>query len=524
MSLDLTDGEGNEDANKRADYFKRLDEYATKHNIIGEFSKYSDELSIAEQNKAFEDNRRKANQVLTAADEFGIPGVVGKNFTDLLVDKAIAEVNIDYLKSKQVKNREDIASELSFLNQTLDDARVKVVNKSFDTVKDIAKRNKDNRDAIVNAVGAYYNQDFENYDNFVSVLNDKDKADLKESLDALHLSGNLNYRFGEQIQEMLAKDDLFEDTKPAATQAQEEEAEQLNFATPTPTEASSTVEPLNPSLSASQIGQTNNLSGSSLESVTAQGNTQLSNIGAQQPTAKPSKIGKLNFTNNKFVASTGNETASNDYQLVPTQNNDEYEVHPTSNDNIATLTTNEDLFANANIATQDKVGIISYPIVRLTDNDFEVVTQGKLGIEDVKEEEPSSKTPSTGGLEQTKLLESPAAAETTPEVEESTPEVEEPKVPDFMSNASDTKVIRDVITELKTTPDLDLDAKAKSILDDYVAEGYSETETKKQIDSAFRRIRKRQEKLMNKESTVASVYFSSFDQEERNAKSKMVKL
>lgn len=89
-----------------------------------------------------------------------------------------------------------------------------------------------------------------------------------------------------------------------------------------------------------------------------------------------------------------------------------------------------------------------------------------------------------------------------------------------MSNASDTKIIRDVITELKTTPDLDLDAKAKSILDDYVAKGYSETETKKQIDSAFRRIRKRQEKLMNKESTVASVYFSSFDQEERNAKSK----
>lgn len=520
MSLNLNDAEGNEDATKRADYFKRLDEYATKHNIIGELSKYSDELSIAEQNKAFEDNRRKANQVLTAADEFGIPGVVGKNFTDLLVDKAIAEVNRDYLKSKQVKNREDIASELSFLNQTLDDARVKVVNQSFDTVKDIAKRNKDNRDAIINAVGAYYNQDFENYDNFVSVLNDKDKANLKESLDALHLSGNLNYRFGEQIQEMLAKDDLFEDTKPAATQAQEEEAEQLNSATPTPTEAAPTVEPLNPSLSAPQIGQTNNSSGSSVESVTAQGNTQLSNVGTQQPAVKPSKIGKLNFTNNKFVASTGNETASDDYQLVPTQNNDEYEVHPISNDSIANLTTNEDLFANANIATQDNVGITSYPIVRLTGNDFEVVSQGKLGIEDVKEEETSQQTPSTGGLEQTEPVESPAAAEPTPEVEETTPEVEEPKVPDFMSNASDTKIIRDVITELKTTPDLDLDAKAKSILDDYVAKGYSETETKKQIDSAFRRIRKRQEKLMNKESTVASVYFSSFDQEERNARSK----
>lgn len=520
MSLDLTDAEGNEDATKRADYFKRLDEYATKHNIIGELSKYSDELSIAEQNKAFEDNRRKANEVLTAADEFGIPGVVGKNFTDLLVDKAIAEVNRDYLRSKQVKNREDIASELSFLNQTLDDARVKVVNQSFDTVKDIAKRNKDNRDAIINAVGAYYNQDFENYDNFVSVLNDKDKGDLKESLDALHLSGNLNYRFGEQIQEMLAKDDLFEDIKPAATQAQEEEAEQLNSSTPTPTEPAPAVEPLNSSLSDTQIGQTNNLSGSSLESVTAQGNTQLSNVGTQQPAVKPSKIGKLNFTNNKFVASTGNETASDDYQLIPTQNNDEYEVHPTSNDNIASLTTSEDLFANANIATQDNVGITSYPIVRLTGNDFEVVSQGKLGIEDVKEEETSQQTSSTGSLEQTKLLESPAAAESTPEIEETTPEVEEPKVPDFMGNASDTKVIRDVITELKTTPDLDLDAKAKSILDDYVAKGYSETETKKQIDSAFRRIRKRQEKLMNKESTVASVYFSSFDQEERNARSK----
>ena len=513
MSLNLNDAEDNEDATKRADYFKRLDEYATKHNIVGELSKYSDELSIAEQNKSFEDNRRKANQVLTAADEFGIPGVVGKNFTDLLVDKAIAEVNRDYLKSKQVKNREDIASELSFLNQTLDDARVKVVNQSFDTVKDIAKRNKDNRDAIINAIGAYYNQDFENYDNFVSVLNDKDKSDLKESLDALHLSGNLNYRFGEQIQEMLAKDDLFEDTKPAATQAQEEEAEQLNSTTPTSTETSPTLEPLNSSLSAPQIGQTNNLSGSSVESVTAQGNTQLSNVGTQQSAVKPSKIGKLNFTNNKFVASTGNETASNDYQLVPTQNNDEYEVHPTSNDNIATLTTNEDLFANANIATQDNVGITSYPIIRLTGNDFEVVSQGKLGIEEVKEEETSQQASSTGGLEQTKSLESPAVAEPTPEVEE-------PKVPDFMSNASDTKVIRDVIAELKTTPDLDLDAKAKSILDEYVAKGYSETETKKQIGSAFRRIRKRQEKLMNKESTVASVYFSSFDQEERNAKSK----
>ena len=520
MSLNLNDAEGNEDVNKRADYFKRLDDYATKHNIIGELSKYSDELSIAEQNKAFEDNRRKANEVLTAADEFGIPGVVGKNFTDLLVDKAIAEVNRDYLRSKQVKNREDIASELSFLNQTLDDARVKVVNQSFDTVKDIAKRNKDNRDAIINAIGAYYNQDFENYDNFVSILNDKDKADLKESLDALHLSGNLNYRFGEQIQEMLAKDDLFEDTKPSATQAQEKEAEQLNVETPTPTEASPTVEPLNSSLSAPQIGQTNNLSGSSLESVTAQGNTQLSNVGTQQSAAKPIKIGKLNFTNNKFVASTGNETASDDYQLIPTQNNDEYEVHPASNDSIATLTTNEDLFANANIATQDNVGITSYPIIRLTGNDFEVVSQGKLGIENVKEEETSPQTSSTGGLEQTEPVQSPAVEEITPAVEETTPEVEEPKVPDFMGNASDTKVIRDVITELKTTPDLDLDAKAKSILDDYVAKGYSETETKKQIDSAFRRIRKRQEKLMNKESTVASVYFSSFDQEERNAKSK----
>lgn len=520
MSLNLNDAEGNEDATKRADYFKRLDEYATKHNIVGELSKYSDELSIAEQNKAFEDNRRKANQVLTAADEFGIPGVVGKNFTDLLVDKAIAEVNRDYLRSKQVKNREDIASELSFLNQTLDDARVKVVNQSFDTVKDIAKRNKDNRDAIINAVGAYYNQDFENYDNFVSVLNDKDKANLKESLDALHLSGNLNYRFGEQIQEMLAKDDLFEDTKPAAIQAQEEEAKQLNSATPTPSETSPTVEPLNSSLSAPQTGQTNNLSGSSVESVTAQGNTQLSNVGTQPSAVKPSKIGKLNFTNNKFVTSTGKETASDDYQLVPTQNNDEYEVHPTNNDSIASLTTNEDLFANANIATQDNVGITSYPIIRLTGNDFEVVSQGKLGIEEVKEEESSQQASSTGGLEQTKSLESPAAAEPTSNVEEAAPEVEEPKVPDFMSNASDTKVIRDVITELKTTPDLDLDAKAKSILDEYVAKGYSETETKKQIDSAFRRIRKRQEKLMNKESTVASVYFSSFDQEERNAKSK----
>ena len=522
MSLDLTDAEGNEDTSKRADYFKRLDDYATKHNIIGELSKYSDELSIAEQNKAFEDNRKKANQVLTDADEFGIPGVVGKNFTDLLVDKAVAEVNRDYLKSKQVKNREDIASELSFLNQTLDDARVKVVNQSFDTVKDIAKRNKDNSDTIINAIGAYYNQDFENYDNFVSVLNDKDKADLKESLDALHLSGNLNYRFGEQIQEMLTKDDLFEDTKPAATQAQEEEAEQLNSATPTSTEAPPTVEPLNPSLSAPQTEQTNNLSGSSVESVTTQGNTQLSNVGTQQPAAKPSKIGKLNFTDNKFVVSTGNETASDDYQLIPTQNNDEYEVHPTSNDNIASLTTNEDLFANANIATQDNVSITSYPIVRLTGNDFEVVSQGKLGIEGSQEEENNENTTisSTGGIEEsTPTIVAPTIPVSTP-AEDTTPEVEEPKIPDFMGNASDTKVIRDVITELKTNPDLDLNSKAKSILDDYVAKGYSETETKKQIDSAFRRIRKKQEKLMNKESTVASVYFSSFDQEERNAKSK----
>lgn len=522
MSLNLNDAEGNEDASKRADYFKRLDDYATKHNIIGELSKYSDELSIAEQNKAFEDNRRKANQVLTAADEFGIPGVVGKNFTDLLVDKAVAEVNRDYLRSKQVKNREDIASELSFLNQTLDDARVKVVNQSFDTVKDIAKRNKDNRDTIINAIGAYYNQDFENYDNFVSILNDKDKTDLKESLDALHLSGNLNYRFGEQIQEMLAKDDLFEDTKPAATQAQEEEAEQLNGTTPTSSEASPTVEPSNSSLSALQTEQTNNLSSSSVEIVTTQGNTQLSNVGTQQPAVKPSKIGKLNFTDNKFVASTGNETASDDYQLIPTQNNDEYEVHPTSNDNIASLTTNEDLFANANIATQDNVGITSYPIVRLTGNDFEVISQGKLGIEGNQEEENNENTTisSTGGIEEsTHTTVAPTVPVPAP-AEDTTPEVEEPKIPDFMSNASDTKVIRDVITELKTNPDLDLDSKAKSILDDYVAKGYSETETKKQIDSAFRRIRKKQEKLMNKESTVASVYFSSFDQEERNAKSK----
>jgi len=38
MSLNLNDAEGNEDATKRADYFKRLDEYATKHNIAGDTS------------------------------------------------------------------------------------------------------------------------------------------------------------------------------------------------------------------------------------------------------------------------------------------------------------------------------------------------------------------------------------------------------------------------------------------------------------------------------------------------------
>lgn len=521
MSLNLTDAEGNEDASKRADYFKRLDEYAIKHNIVGELSKYSDELTIAEQNKAFEENRRKANQVLTAADEFGIPGVVGKKFTDLLVDKAIAEVNRDYLRSKQVKNREDIASELSFLNQTLDDARVKVVNQSFDTVKDIAKRNKDNRYAITNAVGAYYNQDFENYDNFVSVLNDKDKADLKEALDCLHLSGNLNYRFGEQIQEMLAKDDLFEETKPAAAQAQEEEAEQLNTATPVSPEASPTVEPLNPSLSAPQTGQTNNLSGSSVESVTAQGNTQLSNVGTQQSAAKSNKIGKLDFTNHKFTATTDKDATNNDYQLVPTNVDNEYEVHPLR----PKLNANDDLFANANIATQQGVNPESFPVVRLDDDGkFEVVSQGKLGVEGTQEEGTNGNTtiPSTGGIEEGTPTTVTPTIPTTPApapVEDTIPE-EEAKVPDFYSNADDKKILQGVIAKIKTTPDLDLDAEAKTILDDYVAKGYSETESKQVIDSAFKLVRRKMSKILNKESTVASVYFSSFEQEERNAKSK----
>lgn len=419
LNTNLLDTEGNEIDTKRKEYIEKLDKFITKHGISRKVLDYTEGISIAAQNAEHLANQTKIGNVLNKINQEGIAGTK-KSLMDLLLDKTAAEINIDFRRKQIVTNRDSLADEISFMNQTMQDARKKVIDASYKTITEIARSYKDNRNDISKAIGAAYEGNNAEFERIITFLNPVDKAKFKDAVECLNLSSNLNYKLGLQIEKELAFDEMIEETssdkaKVAEEQTKEEEAESETEqeaevepestveAEPTIIPATRTTSPSTESTTQPQIKPSKPLSAPSPtnttpelnQSNTTQNTPQIPSVPRQSDDWKPTT--KMTYLNsNKKTVEVKNDPIEANYTLTNVDDNgnllpeDNYYVLPVGKSNI-----NNDEFYNGTEKILNGGEIVSKPIVEIDDKgNYKVVQKGEIGI-------TNDANSSTGGIEET---------------------------------------------------------------------------------------------------------------------------
>lgn len=475
-------GRNNQDPLAKAydDLFSGVDEKGvqlTDETIVRNFERFAKENGLSKRLAEFDSSSNVLNQIQTANNNITrINNLVkeadkeknstGVKLSDLILKQAELELSRRYDQAQVVNNETDLAAELSYKQNTMNEARKKVIDTSYKYIDDLADKYKDEENGNIRAaVDAYFNDEQDNFDDATSFMTNKEREAFKESLDALHLSSGLNYRLANTIQDSLILRTKIKAARNKANDGEEEPESTTSSSTttngnapaptpspapaasPTPTPAptpqgeSTQSGTQNNAPQSSQPAPTNNQSAAQPEGSQAQGNTQQGN--SQKEKTKPkfdaSKSQNLSFDDDGNV--TGITSTDNGrFTLVPGENN-QYEVMPNDGRH---AWHDDNLFENTELANEDNIELVHNPYITVDNNgniiDFE---KGLLGTEaDVAayekaldeqakqeeentEEEDSSTTSSTGGLEET-ITTPPASVEENNE-EATTPSTENKK-------------------------------------------------------------------------------------------------
>lgn len=455
------------------DLFSGVDEKGvqlTDETIVRNFERFAKENGLSKRLAEFDSSSNVLNQIQTANNNITrINNLVkeadkeknstGIKLSDLILKQAELELSRRYDQAQVVNNETDLASELSYKQNTMNEARKKVIDTSYKYIDDLADKYKDEENGNIRAaVNAYFNDEQDNFDDATSFMTNKEKEAFKESLDALHLSSGLNYRLANTIQDSLilrtkikaarnkANDGEEEPESSAATTATTNGNAPAPTPSPAPIPQGGSVQSgtQNNAPQSPQPTPTNNQSAPQPESSQAQGNTQQGN--SQKEKAKPkfdaSKSQNLSFDDDGNVTEI---TSVNNgrFTLVPGENN-QYEVMPNDGRH---AWHDDKLFDNSELANENDIELVHNPYITV-DNDGNVINfeKGLLGTEtDVaayekaldeqakqeeesqEEESNSTTTSSTGGLEETITPTSATNAEENNEKELSTPTTETKK-------------------------------------------------------------------------------------------------
>lgn len=452
------------------DLFSGVDEKGvqfTDETIVRNFEKFANENSLPKRLAEFDSPTNVLNQIqnsnnsitrinnlIKEADEE--KNSTGVKLSDLILKQAELELSRRYDQAQVVNNETDLAAELSYKQNTMNEARKKVIDTSYKYINDLADKYKDEENGNIRAaVDAYFNDEQDNFDDATSFMTNKEREAFKESLDALHLSSGLNYRLANTIQDSLILRTKIKAARNKANDGEEEpesttSSTTTNGNTPAPT-PSPTLAPQveseqsgtqNNALQSPQPAQTYNKSAPQTEGSQAQGKTQQGNSKKEKskPKFDASKLQNLSFDDGNVTGITSEDDGR--FTLVPGENN-QYEVM--SNDGRHAWH-DDNLFENAELANEDDIELVHNPYITV-DNDGNVIDfeKGLLGTEaDVaayekaldeqakqeeesqeEEESNSATTSSTGGLEET--ITTPANAEESNEEEPSTPATETKK-------------------------------------------------------------------------------------------------
>ena len=523
------------------DLFSGVDEKGvqlTDETIVRNFERFAKENGLSKRLAEFDSSANVLNQIQTANNNITrINNLVkeadkeknstGVKLSDIILKQAELELSRRYDQAQVVNNESDLAAELSYKQNTMNEARKKVIDTSYKYIDDLADKYKDEENGNIRAaVDAYFNDEQNNFDDATSFMTNKEREAFKESLDALHLSSGLNYRLANTIQDSLILRTKIKAARNKANDGEEEpesatSSTTTNGNTPAPTPspapaASPTPAPApapkgepeqsNTQNNASESPQpklTDNQSAPQPEGSQAQGKTQQGN--SQKEKTKPkfdaSKSQNLSFDDDGNVTGITSEDNGR-FTLVPGENN-QYEVM--SNDGRHAWH-DDNLFENAELANEDDIELVHNPYITV-DNDGNIIDfeKGLLGTEaDVaayekaldeqakqeeeskeEEEDNSAATSSTGRLDETTPPPTTPAEESNEKEEPSTPATETKKTIANLdmdeSTALNMELSHNIMGALMDD-NVDVDEVIKQQKDALISQGFDSDEVNKYVD------------------------------------------
>lgn len=378
-----------------------LKNFAEKFSVSPRIAEFENPTDIVNQVREHGTYLRRINQKLQATDKIGVNGTDG-TLSALLVNKTALELRRAYNESKMVNNADELATEISFMNNTMNEGRKKAIDSAYETITKLSDKYGNDKFAarIGDAIGAYYQRSKDDIDSILDFMNEDDKSALNDALDVLNLTKGKNYRLGEQIQGFLSiRQDIFDSQEREESHNVNNPDDSNNGAEPesTTTPPPSTQTTSNPASQATQPQQPINQSASTPQSPIAQGNTLIGNSQSQsaQPTLR-NEVGErvTEFLNShSFIKPTNIKVDKNGNVSsgeLTIDNNASQE------DKVAFMS-NADLFENPELANTPGATVERNPSFEYDDNSNPIIIQkGKIDVQLVTSQSNRS-IPFTGG-------------------------------------------------------------------------------------------------------------------------------
>ncbi len=383
---------------------KELKNFAEKFSVSPRIAEFENPTDIVTQVREHGSYLRNINQKLQATDNVGVNGTDG-TLSALLVNKTALELRRAYNESKMVNNADELATEISFMNNTMNEGRKKAIDSAYETITKLSDKYGNDKFAarIGDAIGAYYQRSKDDIDSILDFMNEDDKSAFNDALDVLNLTKGKNYRLGEQIQDFLSiRQSIFDSQEREASHNINNPDDSNNGAEPesTTTTPPSTQTTSNPASQATQSQQSINQSGNMPEASTAQGNTPTGN--SQSQSAQPTPRNEVGERVTEFLNNNGAATPHIDYTMEGDIDHVELKVSDkASQEDKVVYMSNADLFDNPELANTPGAFVERNPTYKLDDgNNPTSIYKGKIGVPHTTQTgngQPNTTTSSTGG-------------------------------------------------------------------------------------------------------------------------------
>lgn len=366
------------------DIVEELKNFAKKFSVSPRIAEFENPTDIVNQVREHGTYLRRINQKLQATDKIGVNGTDG-TLSSLLVNKTALELRRAYNESKMVNNADELATEISFMNNTMNEGRKKAIDSAYETITKLSDKYGNDKFAtrIGDAIGAYYQRSKDDIDSILDFMSEDDKSALNDALDVLNLTKGKNYRLGEQIQGFLSlRQDIFDSQEREESHNVNNPDDSNNGAEPesTTTPPPSTQTTSNPASQATQPQQPINQSASTPQSPTAQGNTPTGN--SQSQSAQPTPRNEVGERVTEFLNNNGAAIPHIDYTMEGDIDHVELKVSDkASQENKVAYMSNADLFENPELANTPGAFVERNPTYKLDDgNNPTNIYKGKIGV------------------------------------------------------------------------------------------------------------------------------------------------